>query len=1020
MKLSINSANLNLSSGQTSTITFNPSLSTSDFTVEDIILSQSPNYTIPTDVYVPSYSSSGSNIINVKSSPYNAVGNGVTDDTSAINSAIVAANAARGSYGTSHAGIYIPSGTYIIDSYFYLTYSNIIIFGDGPSTILRNPNNPTYNSIIKLITASNVIISDMFIEGNKQNRNASDTADIFGILTYRSNNIVIKNVTVSNVWGIGVGISEGYKNYFSNVTSQFSGNKQPGFWQAYVDKSIKAENYYVYCNSLYNDLDGVIISNSNVFIYGGKYNNNGQVTYPSLVSGALGAAGIFTVPDNEAGTTGLISNITIKGVTANENTEDGLVLEGKNIYVSNCYTSNNWLCGIRLLGDSSNVTILNNDIFNNGANTTISLNPNVWLKSGIGFQGVSNLLIKDNWIGDTRQSSSNKTQKYGIELGTIRNYNWGYNYSVKVESNYYDGNKIDDDNIDPVKYDGNDELGNPTLELSSYSKSLYFPPKDDGFSVSSYTQQTSYSIPSGFYIPSVIAANSINVKASPYFALGNGSSIDDSNIQNALNAAGTLASSIGRANVYIPTGTYILSGYLDVPSNVTIFGDGLTTIIKKRDSTARTTNLIFRNVLNSNVIISDLSIDGNKAYANTTSDVNQNYGIVNYLSNNNIFSNLLISNSFGIGLGISEGYKHLIKNVTVTGTGITPGDISEGFWSGSYPSGKVSEIYYLNCESYYNDGDGLITAVSNVFIYGGKFHNNGLVKYPTWTSGALGAAGIYTYYDSNISNLFITDAIVFNNSEAGIDLRANNIYIANCQTFNNGLTGIRLEGFSNNITISNCIIYNNGANTTIALNPQYWSKSGISFDGSSNIIIKNNIIGDTRPENQKTQKYGIEFLNAGKDSFNTNFPVSRFVTVSNNYIEGNKVATSNIDPSVYTYANLQNLTYILDSVPRASIYTSNIKIGAQEKIVSGIGALSNFSGSGTSYTAIYTPPTNSIGQIQLFVEANKVTNTFGNQNYPSDVLTIYYNTTNNQNGGNIPFNGILRVYGVFQTSKIRF
>jgi hypothetical protein len=460
------------------------------------------------------------------------------------------------------------------------------------------------------------------------------------------------------------------------------------------------------------------------------------------------------------------------------------------------------------------------------------------------------------------------------------------------------------------------------------AKLIHFSPKANGFAVPSYTQQTSFPIPSGFHIPSVLASQSINVKASPYFALGNGSSLDDANIQNALNAAGSLAVTIGRANVYIPSGTYILSGYLDVPSNVTVFGAGSSTIIKKQSSTARTTNLIFRNVVNSNVVISDLTIEGNKAFANITSNSNENYGIVNYLANNNIFTNLLIANTYGIGLGISEGYRHLIKNVTVTGTGMAANDISEGFWSGSSPSGKTSEIYYINCEAYNNDLDGLIIGVSNVYIYGGKFHNNGLIMYPSLISGALGAAGIYGDYTNNISNIFITEAVCYNNSESGIDLRANNITITNCRSFNNGLTGIRIEGFSNQVNISNCIIYDNGANTTINVNQQYWSKSGIGFDGTSNLVIIDNIIGDTRQGNAKTQRYGVEFMNAGKEpgASTTIWPASKFVTIRNNYIEGNKIAASNIDPSVYTYANLQNLTYVVNSIPDASIYTPNIKI----------------------------------------------------------------------------------------------
>jgi hypothetical protein len=71
---------------------------------------------------------SGSDVINVTQPPYNAVGDGVTDDTAAIQAAI---NALGGSNGST---LYLPAGTYVISG--SLNFSNVpggrfSVVGDG-------------------------------------------------------------------------------------------------------------------------------------------------------------------------------------------------------------------------------------------------------------------------------------------------------------------------------------------------------------------------------------------------------------------------------------------------------------------------------------------------------------------------------------------------------------------------------------------------------------------------------------------------------------------------------------------------------------------------------------------------------------------------------------------------------------------------------------------------------------------------------------------------------------------------
>lgn len=154
----------------------------------------------------------------------------------------------------------------------------------------------------------------------------------------------------------------------------------------------------------------------------------------------------------------------------------------------------------------------------------------------------------------------------------------------------------------------------------------------------------------------------LNVKASPYNAVGDGVTNDTSAIQAALNS---LATSGG--NLYFPTGTYS-AGNLQVPSNVRIFGAGMgATTIKFPASMAVASNTSGADLAtflrfgfvnnqgggtgNSNITIHDLSIDGNVSNGNA---VNEFYfGIAFYGVTNGRVYNVRAQNLRGEGIYVS-------------------------------------------------------------------------------------------------------------------------------------------------------------------------------------------------------------------------------------------------------------------------------------------------------------------------------------------------------------------------------
>ncbi len=160
-----------------------------------------PPPVIPTASCTPTPSSAL--VFNVKDAPYGALGNGVANDTAAIQRAV---DAMAGKGGT----VLIPAGTYLVDVTVAIKVKSGLTLQMDPATVLKAiPTSDANTEILLLSNVSNVNILGGTLEGERAGHTGTTGEWGHGLSLIGASHVVVSGVTAKECWGDGFYIGGG-------------------------------------------------------------------------------------------------------------------------------------------------------------------------------------------------------------------------------------------------------------------------------------------------------------------------------------------------------------------------------------------------------------------------------------------------------------------------------------------------------------------------------------------------------------------------------------------------------------------------------------------------------------------------------------------------------------------------------------------------------------------------------------------------------------------------------------------
>jgi polygalacturonase len=305
---------------------------------------------------------------NVKNPPYNAKGDGLTDDTAAIQAAINAVPAG----GT----VYIPDGTYMIEAVnAHLNLKSNMTLSLASAAILKAlPWAGPGSGVVRVYNLTDVSIIGGIIDGNKDHHTPPIPCDWrvcgqwgMGIDVYDSTNLYIEGVIAMNCFGDGF--------YFGGSANANPVSKNIRVYKVTADLNrrqgltITSVDGMTIDHSLFKNTDGTNpMAGIDMEPDPGNVVKNVSVTNSVFINNSGAGLMLWAGPDNQ-----VVNNITVTGNTMSNNTPNyGIwMLNVQDTVVHNNVMQGN-LSAIRLEAGTTRVTITNNIVSPNDSSPYIT------------------------------------------------------------------------------------------------------------------------------------------------------------------------------------------------------------------------------------------------------------------------------------------------------------------------------------------------------------------------------------------------------------------------------------------------------------------------------------------------------------------------------------------------------------------------------------------------------------------------------------------------------------------------